>query len=233
MNVAIRRETAPEPSYDCPLCPRLNSFLAEWRAREPGWYNGPVPTFVPGEGEAAVRLLVVGLAPGLRGANRTGRPFTGDYAGDLLYSTLIRFGFARGEFRARPDDGLELIGTAITNAVRCVPPGNKPESSEINTCRGFLSATIDRFANLRAIVTLGAIAHQSTIRALGGRVAAHPFRHGAETAIGGLSVFSSYHCSRYNTNTGVLTEQMFVAVFAAVARALEADRPSAADAPSN
>jgi len=211
---------AAEPPYDCPLCPRLHDFVAEWRMKEPGWFNGPVPTFLPPSDDAAVRLLIVGLAPGLRGANRTGRPFTGDYAGDLLYRTLKTFGFARGEFLARPDDSLELIGTAITNAVRCVPPANKPDSSEINTCRGFLSATVGRFPNLRAVVTLGAIAHQSTIRALGGRVAAHPFKHGAATEIGGLSVFSSYHCSRYNTNTGVLTEEMFVDVFANVARFL-------------
>ena len=221
MNVAIPRE-AVEPPHDCPLCPRLHGFIAEWRAKEPAWFNAPVPTFSPAAQDHEVRLLIVGLAPGLRGANRTGRPFTGDYAGDLLYKTLGRFGFARGEFRARPDDGLELVGTAITNAVRCVPPGNKPESSEINTCRGFLSATIERFPNLRAIVTLGVIAHQSTIRALGGRVAAHPFRHGGVTGIAGLNVFSSYHCSRYNTNTGVLTDEMFTAVFADVARSLEA-----------
>lgn len=211
---------AAEPPHDCPLCPRLHDFVAEWRAKEPGWFNGPVPTFLPVSDDASVRLLIIGLAPGLRGANRTGRPFTGDYAGDLLYRTLKTFGFARGEFLARPDDSLELIGTAITNAVRCVPPANKPESGEINTCRQFLSATVGRFPNLRAIVTLGAIAHQSTIRALGGRVAAHPFKHGAATEIGGVSVFSSYHCSRYNTNTGVLTEEMFVGVFANVARFL-------------
>lgn len=221
MNVAIRREAA-EPPHDCALCPRLHGFIAEWRAKEPSWFNAPVPTFSPAAQDPEVRLLIVGLAPGLRGANRTGRPFTGDYAGDLLYKTLGTFGFTRGEFRARPDDGLELVGTAITNAVRCVPPGNKPETSEINTCRGFLSATIERFPNLRAIVTLGVIAHQSTIRALGGRVAAHPFRHGAATKIAGLNVFSSYHCSRYNTNTGVLTDEMFAAVFVEVARTLEA-----------
>ncbi|SMH43543.1 uracil-DNA glycosylase [Mesorhizobium australicum] len=212
---------AAEPPYDCPLCPRLHDFVAEWRMKEPGWFNGPVPTFLPPSDDATVKLLIVGLAPGLRGANRTGRPFTGDYAGDLLYRTLKTFGFAHGEFLARPDDSLELIGTAITNAVRCVPPANKPESSEINTCRGFLSATVGRFPNLRAVVTLGAIAHQSTIRALGGRVAAHPFKHGAATEIGGLSVFSSYHCSRYNTNTGVLTEEMFADVFANVAKFLD------------
>lgn len=211
---------AVEPHRDCPLCPRLHGFIAEWRAREPGWHNAPVPSFLPPQGKDAVRLLIVGLAPGLRGANRTGRPFTGDYAGDLLYSTLKRFGFARGEFQARPDDGLELIETAITNAVRCVPPENKPVGAEIATCRQFLVPTIDRFPRLEAIVTLGAIAHQSTVRALGQRVAALPFRHGARHAVGGITLFPSYHCSRYNTNTGRLTEAMFVDVFAAVRETL-------------
>ncbi|CAN0600162.1 unnamed protein product, partial [Laminaria digitata] len=165
-------------------------------------------------------LLVVGLAPGLRGANRTGRPFTGDYAGDLLYQTLHDFGFASGEFKARPDDGLRLVGTAITNAVRCVPPENKPVGAEINTCRQFLVATIAGYKNLKAIVTLGKIAHDSTVRTLGGRVAAHPFGHRTQTELAGFTLFSSYHCSRYNTNTGRLTEAMFRDVFADVARAL-------------
>lgn len=211
---------ATEPSHDCPLCPRLHDFIAEWRSREPDWFNGPVPTFLPVGGSESVRLLIVGLAPGLRGANRTGRPFTGDYAGDLLYSTLVRFGFARGRFEARPDDGLELVETAITNAVRCVPPENRPTGREIATCRRFLAATVARFPRLEAIVVLGAVAHQSTVRALDGRVAAHPFRHGAAHRIGSVQLFSSYHCSRYNTNTGVLTEAMFVSVFAAVREAL-------------
>jgi len=202
-----------EPSRDCPLCPRLHDFIADWRLREPSWHNAPVPTFLPPDGEAAVRLLIVGLAPGLRGANRTGRPFTGDYAGDLLYGTLLRFGMARGQFLARPDDGLELAGTAITNAVRCVPPQNKPEGREIATCRQFLTATIERFPNLSAILSLGGIAHQSTLRALGLPVTKNPFRHGGRIECGGLTLFSSYHCSRYNTNTGVLTEAMFTAVF--------------------
>ena len=206
-----------EPSRDCPLCPRLKDFRDLWRTREPDWFNAPVPTFLPPDGAQDVRLLIVGLAPGLRGANRTGRPFTGDYAGDLLYSTLIRFGLARGQFLARPDDGLELVGTAITNAVRCVPPENKPTSTEINTCRQFLTPTIASYPNLGAIVTLGAIAHQSTVRALGQRVAALPFKHGGRYAAGRLALFSSYHCSRYNTNTGVLTEEMFVSVFSEVA----------------
>jgi uracil-DNA glycosylase family 4 len=216
--------TAPspvEPSPDCPLCPRLHDFIADWRRREPSWFNAPVPTFLPPEGEDVVRLLIVGLAPGLRGANRTGRPFTGDYAGDLLYSTLVAHGMARGEFKARPDDGLELVGTAITNAVRCVPPENKPVGAEISTCRTFLVPTIRAFANLRAVLALGSIAHQSTVRALGGRVAAHPFRHGGRHEIGGVTLFSSYHCSRYNTNTGVLTEEMFVSVFKEMATFLE------------
>ena len=216
--------TAPvEPSRDCPLCPRLAAFREEWRAREPAWWNAPVPTFLPPEGEDSVRLLIVGLAPGLRGANRTGRPFTGDYAGDLLYSTLISHGFARGKFEARPDDSLELVGTAITNAVRCVPPENKPIGAEIATCRTFLVPTIARFPNLRAIVALGAIAHQSTVRALGQRLAAYPFSHGARHETGPLTLFSSYHCSRYNTNTGVLTEEMFVRVFGEVERHLTAN----------
>jgi uracil-DNA glycosylase family 4 len=211
----------PEPSSDCPLCPRLHGFIAEWREREPAWHNAPVPTLTPPRGDAAVRLLIVGLAPGLRGANRTGRPFTGDYAGDLLYRTMIAHGFARGTYEARPDDGLELIGSAITNAVRCVPPQNKPVGAEIATCRRFLTATIDRFENLQAILTLGAIAHQSTTRALGERVTAMPFRHGQRYQVGRLAVFPSYHCSRYNTNTGVLTEAMFDSVFREVARFLE------------
>ena len=171
---------------------------------------------MPPEGPDAVRLLIVGLAPGLRGANRTGRPFTGDYAGDLLYSTLIKFGLAVGRFEARPDDGLTLVGTAITNAVRCVPPENKPTGEEIRTCRQFLTATIRSLPRLSAIVTLGAISHQSTIRALGGKVSAHPFKHGSRFPIDGKTVFSSYHCSRYNTNTGVLTTAMFEAVFSGV-----------------
>ncbi len=172
---------------------------------------------MPPGGPDAVRLLIVGLAPGLRGANRTGRPFTGDYAGDLLYSTLIRFGLARGQFLARPDDGLELVGTAITNAVRCVPPENKPTPAEISTCRQFLIPTLESLPNLRAVLALGAIAHQSTVKALGGKLSAMPFKHAGEYAAGSVRLFSSYHCSRYNTNTGVLTEEMFVGVFARIA----------------
>ena len=209
-----------EPSHDCPLCPRLEDFRNLWREREPAWFNGPVRTFFPPEGAEGVRLLIVGLAPGLRGANRTGRPFTGDYAGDLLYSTLIRFGLARGQFLARPDDGLELVGTAIMNAVRCVPPENKPTPAEITACRQFLTPTLTGLPNLRAVLALGAIAHQSTVRALGQRVAAMPFKHGGRYEIEPLALFSSYHCSRYNTKTGVLTEEMFVSVFREIAEFL-------------
>ena len=206
-----------EPGRDCPLCPRLVAFREEWRGREPGWHNAPVPTF----GAHEARLLVVGLAPGLRGANRTGRPFTGDYAGDLLFRTMIDFGFAAGTYEARPDDGLVLVDAAIANAVRCVPPANKPTPLEINTCRGFLTALITTMPRLAAIVALGRIAHDSTVRALGLKLRAAPFAHGAVHEIRpGLSLHDSYHCSRYNTNTGVLTPEMFRAVFAAVRKRL-------------
>jgi uracil-DNA glycosylase family 4 len=165
--------------------------------------------------------LIVGLAPGLRGANRTGRPFTGDYAGDLLYKTLVDFRFASGIYQARPDDGLRLVDAAITNAVRCLPPDNKPLAAEINNCRQFLIATIGAMPNLRSIVALGRVAHDSVLPALRLRRAAFPFAHGAVHEIGsGIALHDSYHCSRYNTNTGVLTEKMFRAVFAAVRRRL-------------
>ncbi len=209
-----------DPGHDCALCPRLHEFIADWRVKEPDWFNGPVPTFVSGN-DADVRFLIVGLAPGVRGANRTGRPFTGDFAGDLLYATLKRFGFSSGDFDARPDDGVKLVKTAITNAVRCVPPENKPVGSEINTCRNYLAATITRFENLQAILTLGTIAHQSTVRALGLKVKDCPFKHGGRQQAAGVTLFSSYHCSRYNTNTGRLTEAMFTDVFAEVAACLE------------
>ena len=201
-----------EPSPNCHICPRLHAFLQEWRRKEPSWHNAPVPPFLPAD-DADVRLLIVGLAPGLRGANRTGRPFTGDYAGDLLYSTLCEFGFATGKFEARPDDSLRLLDASIVNAVRCVPPENKPIGSEINNCRQFLSPMLTRFPNLQAVVTLGTIAHQSTVRALGAPVARHPFGHDKVSDIGNLRIFSSYHCSRYNTNTGRLTDAMFRTVF--------------------
>jgi len=204
--------SSSNPGRDCPLCPRLVAFRETWRAREPGWNNAPVPSFGADDG----RLLIVGLAPGLRGANRTGRPFTGDYAGDLLYQTMIAYGFARGTFEARPDDSLTPVDTAVTNAVRCVPPENKPTTDEIRTCRPFLTATLAAMPRLAAVIALGKIAHDSVIVALGEKMSRHKFGHGAQHKIGTLTVFDSYHCSRYNTNTGVLTPEMFHAVFASV-----------------
>ena len=200
------------PGRNCPLCPRLKLFREEWRGNEPTWFNAPVPSFGP----PTAQLLIVGLAPGLQGANRTGRPFTGDHAGVLLYDTLARYGFSRGTYAADPSDGLELVDARITNAVRCLPPLNKPTGAEIATCRQFLAATIADMPKLRVIVALGRIAHDTTVAALGERPKAAPFGHGAVHAIGGFRLFDSYHCSRYNTNTGVLTPQMFQSVFAAV-----------------
>ena len=167
-------ETDGKPGRDCPRCPRLVAFRKTWREQESTWFNSPVPSF----GSINGRLLIVGLAPGLQGANRTGRPFTGDYAGVLLYETLGKYGFAHGEYHAHPDDGLELVDCRITNAVRCVPPENKPTPEEIRTCRDFLAPTIGEMKRLRAIVALGRIAHESTVRALGGRLASLPFAHG-------------------------------------------------------
>jgi uracil-DNA glycosylase len=201
-----------KPGRDCPRCPRLATFRAKWRAAEPTWFNAPVPSFGPTD----ARVLIVGLAPGLQGANRTGRPFTGDYAGVLLYETLARYGFARGEYAAHPDDGLELTDCRITNAVRCVPPENKPTPQEIKTCRDFLMPTIAEMPKLRAIVALGRIAHESTVRALGGKLSEAAFGHGNRHELNSLALFASYHCSRYNTNTGVLTPEMFRDVFAKV-----------------
>jgi len=209
-------DAAPEPPLDCGRCDRLVAFRETNRAAFPEWHNAPVRSFGP----ASARLLIVGLAPGLRGANRTGRPFTGDYAGDLLYETLSDFGFARGAYDARPDDGLELVGCMITNAVRCVPPENKPVGAETSACRPFLAARIKAMPKLAAIVALGKLAHDNTLRALGERVSAVPFGHGAQAEVQGprgpLRLFDSYHCSRYNTNTGRLTADMFKAVFSAV-----------------
>jgi uracil-DNA glycosylase family 4 len=207
-----------KPDRDCPRCPRLVAFRQTWREREPEWFNAPVPSFGPID----ARLLIVGLAPGLRGANRTGRPFTGDYAGDLLYATLKKFGFARGDYEARPDDEFTLIDCRITNAVRCVPPENKPTPDEISTCRPYLAATIKEMANLRAIVALGRVAHDTFIAAQEARRSDYPFTHGCAQKIGAITLFDSYHCSRLNTNTGVLTPQMFRDVFARVREHLDA-----------
>jgi uracil-DNA glycosylase family 4 len=202
------------PPSDCALCPRLAGFRQAQRSAHPDWFNAPVPSF----GDEDAELLIVGLAPGLKGANRTGRPFTGDYAGDLLYATLGKFGFAVGPYAARADDGLTLRRVRITNAVRCVPPQNKPEPAEIAACRPFLAAEIAALPNLRAVLALGAIAHNSVLAALGLRRAAFPFAHGAIHRLPGRIVLAdSYHCSRLNTNTGKLTPTMFEAVFAGLA----------------
>ena len=205
---------AQEPGPDCPLCERLVAFRLATRADHPDWFNAPVPTF----GSRDARLLVVGLAPGLRGANRTGRPFTGDFAGDLLYETLLAHGLATGHYAQSVDDGLQLVDCAITNAVRCVPPQNKPTPAEITTCRRFLAATIAAMPDLSTIIALGRIAHDSVVRTLGRKLGDLPFAHGREHVVmhagRSLALIDSYHCSRYNTNTGVLTADMFRAVFA-------------------
>lgn len=208
-----RVEAPSEPSSSCAFCERLVAFRRENASKAPSWHNAPVPSFGP----ANARLLVVGLAPGLKGANRTGRPFTGDYAGDLLYQTIREFGFSLGTYQADPADGLTLNDCMITNAVRCVPPENKPTPAEINQCRPFLAARIASLANLRAILVLGRIAHDSTLRILGARLSAFPFAHGARHRVAPtLTVFDSFHCSRYNTNTGKLTPAMFKSVFASI-----------------
>lgn len=201
---------AATPPADCQLCPRLAGFRRDNAAAYPGFFNRPVPSF----GQAGARLLVVGLAPGLKGANRTGRPFTGDFAGDLLYQTLLDFGFATGSYRADPADGLTLRDCLITNAVRCVPPQNKPTGEEAAACRPFLAAQIAALPRLKVIVALGRIAHDNVLAALGARKSAHKFAHGAVHEVGaGRKLADSYHCSRYNTNTGVLTPAMFANVF--------------------
>jgi uracil-DNA glycosylase family 4 len=201
-----------QPDRDCPLCPRLADFRQAARAKHPDWFNSPVPSF----GDPNARLLIVGLAPGMQGANRTGRPFTGDFAGDLLYATLLEFGFAKGTYLARPDDGLTLVDCRISNAVRCVPPQNKPLPAEINTCRQFLGATVATMPKVRAIVALGRVAHDTTLKVLTLRASAAPFAHGAIHQAAALKLYDSYHCSRYNTNTRVLTPDMFRSVFAKV-----------------
>ena len=201
------------PDHDCPLCPRLVKFRNALRQKYPDWHNGPVQTF---KSETPVKLLIVGLAPGLHGANRTGRPFTGDWAGDLLYETMLDFGFASGTYLEDPNDGLKLVDCAISNAVHCVPPQNKPTPAEITTCRRFLETKIAAFKDIKVILSLGRIAHESTVRALGGKLSDVPFSHGGEHKISGLTLVNSYHCSRYNTNTGRLTRDMFRDVFGRV-----------------
>lgn len=200
----------PEAPRDCPLCPRLVAYREANAAAEPDWFNGAAPSF----GDPRAKLLVVGLAPGRGGANRTGRPFTGDYAGELLYGTLLKFGFASGTYKADPNDGLKLKGAMISNAVRCAPPENKPTPAEIAACRPFLNARIEALPDLRCIIALGSIAHQSVLRVFDLKLSAHAFRHGGETPLtDGIVMVSSYHCSRYNTQTRRLTTAMFEDVF--------------------
>jgi uracil-DNA glycosylase len=203
-----------EPDRNCGFCSRLEKFRRENRRALPEGFNAPVPAFGPLDAE----LLIVGLAPGLHGANRTGRPFTGDWAGDMLYPALLRFGFAQGDYCERADDGLRLRNCRISNAVRCVPPQNKPTTAEINACRCFLGGEIAAMPRLRALLCLGRVAHDSVIRLLGEKARIFPFAHGANHRLEsrGLALYDSYHCSRYNTNTGVLTPEMFDAVFARI-----------------
>jgi uracil-DNA glycosylase family 4 len=208
----------PAPPGDCALCPRLADFRGVNRVGYPEWHNAPVASF----GDPVARLLIVGLAPGLRGANRTGRPFTGDHAGEILYASLLRFGFARGCYQADPADGLELVDCRITNAVRCVPPENRPLGAEVNRCRVFLISELTTPPAPAVVLSLGGIAHGSVLRALGRSLRQHPFVHGAVYPLSGGPVLApSYHCSRYNLNTGRLTPPMFEAVFAAVRRLLD------------
>lgn len=215
----MARPRLPEPAPDCGLCPRLVAFRAENAATFPDFHNAPVPAF----GGADARLLIVGLAPGLKGANRTGRPFTGDYAGDLLYPTLVRYGWATGEYGRAADDGLRMTGARITNAVRCVPPQNKVTGAEAGACRPFLADEIAGLRELRALLALGRVAHDAVVTALGLRKADFPFAHNALHDLGnGLALADSYHCSRYNVNTGRLTEAMFHAVFDSLAPLLRA-----------
>lgn len=203
---------AAEPPHDCPICPRLVAYRHECRAAHPEWWNAPVPGF----GDPEAWLCIVGLAPGVTGANRTGRPFTGDFAGTLLYDTLAKFGLSNGQFDARADDGLTLNGTFISNSVRCVPPQNKPDTAEIHACRPFLSAQLAALPGLKVVLALGTIAHQSALKALGGKLSKHRFAHAAVHRLhSGITLVDSYHCSRYNTNTGRLTAPMFEAAIAA------------------
>ena len=206
--------SSSEPQRDCIFCPRLVDFRRKNRASFPDWFNAPVPSFGPRDAS----LLIVGLAPGLKGANRTGRPFTGDYAGLLLYETLLAYGFARGTYDQRPDDGLALVNCRITNAVRCVPPENKPVPDEVAACRVFLAATLNEMPKLRAILALGRIAFDTALRTLALKPSQYKFSHGSAADLsGGCKLFGSYHCSRYNTSTGRLTPEMFRDVFDAIA----------------
>ena len=200
-----------EPHRDCDLCPRLRNFLLEKRQELPSYHNAPVPSF----GDPSPKLLIVGLAPGMHGANQTGRPFTGDWAGDLLYAAIAEYGFSEGTYGGTANDGLILKGAMITNAVRCVPPQNKPVGAECAACRPFLTDQINSLTSVKAILCLGKISHDNTVRAMGLRLRDYPFgHHKIYNLDGGRRLYSSYHCSRYNTNTKRLTEEMFYKVFA-------------------
>jgi len=213
MDFATPADLSPIPQAeaprDCPLCPRLVRFRAECRAEHPDWWNAPVPAF----GDPQAWLGIVGLAPGKHGANRTGRPFTGDFAGDLLYATLAKFGLSEGKYDRHRDDGLRLIGTIILNAVKCLPPANKPAPIEIATCRPFLEESLKQLPTVRVVIALGQIAHSAAVRALGLKPSEARFGHGAEHRAGGRVLIDSYHCSRYNQNTRRLDAAMFESIF--------------------
>ncbi len=213
-----------EPTRDCALCPRLVALREELRSEQPSWWNAPVPAF----GDAGAWLMIVGLAPGRRGANRTGRPFTGDYSGEIFYSTLLKFGLATGTYRGEPDDDVRLIGTIVLNAVKCLPPGNRPLPGEVANCRKYLETSIAALPKVKVIIALGQIAHASAVKALGPSRANTRFAHGAESLMpDGRLLLASYHCSRQNTNTGRLTADMFESIFErALAFASEAQMSS-------
>ena len=208
-NMRMTDSISAEPPYFCDICPRLSEFLVDCREKHPTYFNGPVNSF----GDPNPELLIIGLAPGLHGANQTGRPFTGDAAGDLLYKVIADYGFSNDRFRGSIHDGLELKRAMITNAVRCVPPQNKPIGAEITACRNYLKAQIEALPRLKLLLCLGKISHDSTVRALGAKLSQHKFAHGAEYKIDNYTLLSSYHCSRYNTNTGRLNEAMFQKIF--------------------
>ncbi|WP_370931609.1 uracil-DNA glycosylase [Bartonella sp. DGB1] len=201
------------PNIPCKICIRLYNFLQQQQLKNPDWYNAPITSFLPVNQPYQSEILIVGLAPGLQGANRTGRPFTGDHAGILLYNTLRKYGFAIGDYDPDANDNLQLVNCIIANAVRCVPPQNKPTTDEINNCRGFLASLIENLPNLKVIIPLGTIAHNSLLKILKLKIKDYPFKHGALGQFENKYILSSYHCSRYNTQTNRLTTQMFEDIF--------------------
>lgn len=209
------------PERDCPLCPRLASLRHDLQKEHPDWFNAPVPPF----GDADPWLAIVGLAPGMKGANRTGRPFTGDFAGILLYETLLKYGLATGSYQADIHDGLKLKGAVVLNAVRCLPPQNKPTPQEMTTCRPFFLGSMAHYSHLKVILALGHIAHQTILRAFGITLSSMPFKHGVAYQLSpDIQLIDSYHCSRYNQNTRRLTEEMFDAVFSKIVKCGENSR---------